>query len=144
MRERASSPPCCPWSRRRADGDARSRQSHSAPREANTRPRSSPTRPRSARARPRRALDPQALDDAALHEVLVDDLVDVGLVDVGVPDPLGIDHDDRAFLAAIEAAGGVYTHLSRAAQLQLLHALLGVFAHALRVVAGAARQEARE
>src|SRR5476649_2023366 len=112
MRERASSPPCCPWSRRRADGDARSRRSHSAPRESYRPPRSSPTRPRSARARSRRALDPQALDDAALHEVLVDDLVDVGLVDVGVPDLFGVDHDDRAFLAAIKATGGVDAHLA--------------------------------
>jgi hypothetical protein len=42
--------------------------------------------------------------------VLVDDLVDVLLVDVRVPGAFRIHDDARAFLAAIEAAGGVDAH----------------------------------
>jgi len=39
--------------------------------------------------------------------MLLDDLVEIAFVHVGVPGALGIDHDDRAFVAAIHATGGV-------------------------------------
>src|SRR2546421_741530 len=140
MRERAWSRPCCPWCRRRADADAQSRRSRAVTAGPATRPRSCPRRRRPARARaapPR--LDLETLDDAPVHEVLVDDLVDVFLVDVRVPGALGIHHDAGALLAAVQAARRVDAHLAGAVHLQLLDALLGVLAHALRVVVGAAR-----
>src|SRR5690349_18408782 len=92
----------------------------------------------SARVVPAGMLDPQALDDAPVHEVLVDDLVDVVLVHVGVPDLLGIDDDDRPFLAAVEAARLVDADHALAVELELLDALLGVFLHRLGAMAGAA------
>jgi hypothetical protein len=49
--------------------------------------------------------DAEALDGAVVEEVLGDDLVDVFEVDVAVPDGFGIDDDDRAMLALVEAAG---------------------------------------
>ena len=47
----------------------------------------------------------QALDGTVVEEMFGDDLLDVTRVDVAVPDGLGIDHDDGAVLALIEAAG---------------------------------------
>src|SRR5581483_2548035 len=72
--------------------------------------------------------------------MLLDDLLDVFLVDVGVPDAFGIDDDARALFAAIEAAGLVDAHVAGPRELELLHALLRVVAHAggaLVVAAGA-------
>ena len=39
--------------------------------------------------------------------MLFDDLVEITFIYVGVPGALGIDHDDRTFLAAIHTSGGV-------------------------------------
>jgi hypothetical protein len=47
----------------------------------------------------------QALDGTAVEEMLGDYLFDVFQVDEAVPDGLGIDHDDGAVLALIEATG---------------------------------------
>ena len=49
----------------------------------------------------------EALDGAVVEEVLGDDLVDVFEVDEAVPDGLGIDDDDGAVLALVEATGFV-------------------------------------
>ena len=49
----------------------------------------------------------QALYGTVVEEMFGDDLVDVTRVDVAVPDGLGIDHDDGAVLALVEAAGFV-------------------------------------
>lgn len=47
----------------------------------------------------------KALHGAAMDEVLGDDLFDVFKVNEAIPDGLGIDHDDGAVLALVEAAG---------------------------------------
>ena len=47
----------------------------------------------------------QALHGPAMQEVLGDDFIHVFKLDEAVPDGLGIDHDDWAMLALIEAAG---------------------------------------
>jgi hypothetical protein len=49
----------------------------------------------------------QALDGTVVEEVLGDDFLDVFDVDEAVPNGLGIDHDDGAVLALVEAAGFV-------------------------------------
>ena len=49
----------------------------------------------------------QALDGTVVEEVLGDDFLDVFDVDEAVPNGLGIDHDDGAVLALIEASGFV-------------------------------------
>src|SRR5262245_31572342 len=70
--------------------------------------------------------------------MLLDDLVDVGAVDVGVPDRLRVDHDAGSFLAPVQATRLVDAHLAGTGEAQLLHALLGVVAHVLRALVGAA------
>jgi hypothetical protein len=47
----------------------------------------------------------ETLDGAAMEKMFGDDLVDVADVYEAVPDGLGIDHDDGAVLALIEATG---------------------------------------
>ena len=49
----------------------------------------------------------EALDGTIVEEVFGDDLVDVAGMDVAVPDGVGIDDDDGAVLALVEAAGFV-------------------------------------
>ena len=49
--------------------------------------------------------DAEALDGAVVEEVLGDDLVDVFEVDAAVPDGFGVDDDDGAVLALVEAGG---------------------------------------
>jgi hypothetical protein len=49
----------------------------------------------------------EALDGTIVEEVFGDDLVDVAGMDVAVPDGFGIDDDDGAVLALVEAAGFV-------------------------------------
>ena len=72
-----------------------------------------------------------AFDDFAADQVGVDDVVDVAGVDVGVPGAFGIQHQHRAFFAAVEAAGLVDADLARAIDAQFLDAffrvLLGYF-----------------
>src|SRR5688500_178873 len=70
--------------------------------------------------------------------MLVDELVDVLAVHVGVPDRVGVDHHDRALLAAVEASRLVDAHLAGPGELQALDAILGVVAHFLRAAAVAA------
>src|SRR5271166_1468940 len=61
------------------------------------------------------------------------------LVDVAVPDRIRIDDDDRAFVAAVQAAGLVDAHLTLAIEAQGLYALLGVSLHVQRAVIVATR-----
>lgn len=49
----------------------------------------------------------QALNGTAVEEMFGDDFFDVFDVDEAVPDGLGIDHDDGAVFALVEAAGFV-------------------------------------
>jgi|SRR6516165_7284484 len=49
----------------------------------------------------------EALDGTVVEKVLGDDLVDIFEVDEAVPDGLGIDCDDGAVLALVEAPGFV-------------------------------------
>lgn len=51
----------------------------------------------------------EALDGTVVEEVLDNDLFDVPGVDVAVPDGFGVDDDDGAVLALVEAAGLVGT-----------------------------------
>src|SRR5471032_1542257 len=48
--------------------------------------------------------DFETVDNLALHQVGIDDFIDVAGVDVGVPGAFGIDHQHRAFFAAVQAA----------------------------------------
>src|SRR5688572_1279841 len=70
--------------------------------------------------------------------MLVDDLVDVLAIHVGIPDRIGVDHHDRALLAAVEASRLIDAHLAGPGELQALDAVLGVVAHLLRAAAVAA------
>ena len=47
----------------------------------------------------------QALDRAAMQKVFSDDFIHIFELHKAVPDGLGINHDDRAVLALVEAAG---------------------------------------
>src|SRR5512141_2620563 len=73
------------------------------------------------------ASDFQAFDHLAADQVGLDDFIDVAVVDEGVPGSLRIDHQHRAFLAAVEAAGLVDADLALAVQVQLLDALFRMF-----------------
>lgn len=48
---------------------------------------------------------PEALHRPVVNEVFGNDLVYIFEVDKTIPDSLGVDHDDRAMLALVEAAG---------------------------------------
>jgi hypothetical protein len=84
------------------------------------------------------ALELQTLDHTPLDEVLVDNFIHVLAIQIGVPDRLGIHHHDRAFLAAIQAAGGIDAHPALPRDAKRLAALLGVVTHRLRIEALAA------
>ena len=86
-----------------------------------------------------RLLNLQALNDAAILNVLENNLVNVALIYVGVPNIIWVDDQHRALGTTIQTAGEVDAHLALAIQIQLLDAILGVTANALRVVLIATR-----
>ena len=47
----------------------------------------------------------QAFHHPAVDQVFVDDFVNIGLVHIGVPDRFRVDHQHRAFAAALQTAG---------------------------------------
>ena len=61
--------------------------------------------------------------------MLRDDLVDIFTINIAVPDFIGIDHDHRAELAAVQTTGGVYAHFALAGKSELLDSGLGVIAN---------------
>jgi hypothetical protein len=77
------------------------------------------------------ASDLETVYGFACNEVLIDNFVDIGMVHVLVPGLFRIDDQHRSILAAVQAACGVDTDLVRAADTQLLAALLGVIAQLL-------------
>ena len=85
----------------------------------------------------------EPLNRPAADDVLLHDFVDVSFGDVGVPDVVRIDHDVRALLALIEAAGLVCAHPPRQAVLgeRLLEGL--VQGAATVGIAAAARMSGR-
>ena len=84
-------------------------------------------------------LNLQALNHAAILNVFENDLVNVALIYVGVPNIIWIDDQHGALGTAVQTAGEVDAHLALAIQIQLLDAILGVAANALRVVLIATR-----
>src|ERR1700693_4674022 len=71
--------------------------------------------------------------------MLFDDLVEIAFIYVGVPGALGINHDDRTFLAAIHASGGVDADfILGVGNAELLDLVLHVVARLLRAVIVAA------
>ena len=70
--------------------------------------------------------------------MLFEDFVDVGLVHVGVPDPFGVDDEQRALVAAVHAAGAVDAAFAFAVQASLLDLFFQVVAHALAAGVAAA------
>ena len=56
----------------------------------------------------------------------IDYFIDVFPIDIAVPDGLGIDHDNRAQLAAIQAAGSIDAHPALARHAKCLDFCLGV------------------
>lgn len=48
---------------------------------------------------------PKALHGTAMNEVLGDDFIKIFKMDEAIPDGLGVDHDDGAVLALVEAGG---------------------------------------
>jgi hypothetical protein len=81
----------------------------------------------------------QPVNDFSADQVAVDDFIDVMVVDVGVPRAFRIDHHDRAFFAAVEAAGLVDADLALAAQVQVLDAAFRMFLGVLCAFVKAAR-----
>jgi hypothetical protein len=79
-------------------------------------------------------LNSQAFDNPPVQEVLFDNFVDVFPVSVVVPNPFGINNDDRAFLATIEAPSRIDAYAPLAGKTQRLDARLGVVAHGLRLM----------
>src|SRR3569832_128990 len=80
----------------------------------------------------------ESLYDSPLPQMLLDDLVDVFLIDVAVPHALGIDHDHRPLLAAVETARGDDAHAARSGETELLHLVFGVSAQGRGTTAFAA------
>src|SRR4030067_2789880 len=73
-----------------------------------------------------------------MHQMFVNDLVDVILIHIGVPNAFGINRDHRPLGAAIHAAGVVHAAFSGAGKLKRFDFPLGVIAHGLRALGGAA------
>jgi hypothetical protein len=59
--------------------------------------------------------DAEALDGAAGDEVLCDDFISIFRFDAAIPDGIGVDHDSRAVLALVKAAGLVDADAAREA-----------------------------
>src|SRR3972149_1084846 len=77
--------------------------------------------------------DFQAFNDAPVLQMLFDDLIEIPFILEGVPDAFGINHDDRAFIAAIHASGGVDADVVLAVgNIKLLDLVLDVVARLLR------------
>jgi len=74
--------------------------------------------------------------------MLFDDFIEITFIHVCIPGALGINHDDRALVAAIHASGGVDADLVQVAgNAEFLDLVLHVIARLLRpvvVAAGAA------
>src|SRR5665811_776027 len=71
--------------------------------------------------------------------MLFDDLIEIAFIHVGVPSALGIDHDDRTFVAAIHASGGVDADVVLlVGNAEFLDLVLHVIARLLRTVIVAA------
>lgn len=71
--------------------------------------------------------------------MLFDDLIEVVFINIGIPGALGIDHDDRAFVAAIHASGRVDADfILGIGKAELLDLVLYVIARLLRTVIVAA------
>src|SRR4030067_888648 len=82
--------------------------------------------------------DFQAFNDAPVLQMLFDDLIEIPFILEGGPDAFGINHDDRAFVAAIHASGGVDADVVLAAgNIKLLDLVLDVVARLLRALIGA-------
>lgn len=70
--------------------------------------------------------------------MLVDDFINIILVDKGVPGLVRVNHDNRAEVAAVQAACRVDTYLARTHQPKRLAAFFHIVAHCLRIVLGTA------
>src|SRR3989338_8196081 len=82
--------------------------------------------------------DFQAFNDAPVLQMLFDDLIEIPFILEGVPDAFRINHDDRAFVAAIHASGGVDADVVLAAgNTKFLDLVLDVVARHLRAVIAA-------
>src|SRR4030067_2705798 len=82
--------------------------------------------------------DFQAFNDPPVLQILFDDLIEIPFILEGVPDAFGINHDDRAFVAAIHASGGVDADVVLAVgNIKLLDLVLDVVARLLRAVIAA-------
>src|SRR5512146_3120646 len=81
--------------------------------------------------RPAASLQLQALDNTPLLEVDLEDFVDVGLVHIGIPDAVRVHDQQRALVAAVEAAGAVDAAFALAVEVGVLDLLLQVIAHLL-------------
>jgi hypothetical protein len=73
-----------------------------------------------------------------MKNVRIDDLVDVVPVDIRIPNVIGIDDDDRAFVATIQATCFVDPDLALAVEIEFLDALLRVRLHFARTLVVAA------
>ena len=72
--------------------------------------------------------------------MLFDDFIEIAFIYVGVPGALGIDYDDRAFLAAIHTSGGVDADfIFGVGNTEFLDLVLHVIARLLRAVIVATR-----
>jgi hypothetical protein len=67
-----------------------------------------------------------------MKNVRIDDLVDIVPIDIRVPDVVGVDDDDRAFVTTIQAAGLVDPDLALAVEIEFLDPPLGVSLHFAR------------
>ena len=95
-----------------------------------------PGRESRAVAHPWSNLEP--VDDSPMKNVRIDDLVDIVPIDIRVPDVVGVDDDDRAFVTTIQAAGPVDPDLALAVEIEFLDALLRVRLHFARTLVVAA------
>src|SRR3569833_4187775 len=77
------------------------------------------------------SLQLQALDNTPLLEVDLEYFVDIGCVHLGIPDAFGVHDQQRALIAAVEAAGTVDTALAFAVEMNVLDLFLQVIAHLL-------------
>jgi hypothetical protein len=81
----------------------------------------------------------QPLHLVPIPQMLLDDLIEILFIHIGVPGALGIDDDDRTFLATIQASGGVDADfILIVGDAELLDLVLDIIARLLRAVIAAA------
>jgi hypothetical protein len=73
----------------------------------------------------------QTFNDIAFDQMLIDDFINVVFIDIGIPGFIRVNHDNRPFIAAIQATCIVDADFLLATQFQGFNTLFGIIAQFL-------------